>query len=143
MSDFSLVGKLESDLFPFSLVICIGSFVPDAIYDELVEVCGDNAPPVDREWMHTKGREIEDRGAGGYHHELAKNISLIWLSNNTEWGFISHEASHATHHLLTEIGIFHTCETDEVYAYVLGWIVGSIQKGVDDFWENERALENP
>lgn len=54
-------------------------------------------------------------------------IALVWSSDITH-GVIAHEVSHAVFHILDERGLSHTSESDEAYAYLVGWITNLVYR---------------
>ncbi len=69
------------------------------------------------------GRTVRFKGGG---------IVMRFITEDMNCNLISHEAYHATHYLLRRVGIPYCLETEEAYAYLLGYIVGKINKIIEN-----------
>lgn len=60
----------------------------------------------------------------------SKNSIVILLKHSQfeDYDTIAHEALHAVHYIFKNTGTISTNDNDEHAAYLLGWIVGQIQK---------------
>jgi hypothetical protein len=65
-----------------------------------------------------------------FHFDGGSDISVIWISF-LEDDIIAHECLHATSSVLQEAGLKHTEETEEVYAYYLGFLVRKINENIE------------
>lgn len=65
--------------------------------------------------------------------------SIIWFPKEPipEFPQIAHEVSHAVFHMLSSIGIPHTDDTDEIYAYLIEYLTTVIHE-----WLNEDNNNN-
>jgi hypothetical protein len=62
-----------------------------------------------------------------------QSIVILWFDSTqaataAAWhGLIAHECCHATNDVLFSAGMEHTIESDEAYAYYMGWLVEEIE----------------
>lgn len=60
--------------------------------------------------------------------EAPSGFVIIIFKDLDNIGIIAHECLHATSYILSNRGIYFSEETEEVYAYLLGYIVNEIKK---------------
>ena len=62
---------------------------------------------------------------------------FIWFNHIPktifDYSCLAHEVEHCVFHILDSIGVEHTMESDEAYAYLTGYIFGNIDKWVNDY----------
>ena len=70
--------------------------------------------------------EILDTSRGKTYINTKDNIFFVWLpelpNDNERFGFLIHELFHATVAALNSIGAIPSDDSEEVYAYVLGYL---------------------
>ena len=59
-----------------------------------------------------------------------RDNKYIFLENNTRQDIIAHESLHCTIAILNRIGVWLTDSSEEQYAYLLGYLVKEINKGL-------------
>lgn len=132
----TLIGHLESNIFPFSVVVAIGDFNGKAVFEKLNALYRGSSPVTLDECVE-KEREINNHSSAyGHHWCISPVTSVLWICNPSEVDGIAHETFHAVYWLLSNQGIQLTPETNEVYAYMMGWIVKGIRDGVMEYWKN-------
>ena len=67
---------------------------------------------------------------GMYYEEDEHDYRLLWLDkipvSVDDYGSLVHELSHAVFHILDDKGLKHTNESDEAYAYLIGYLYSEI-----------------
>ena len=53
---------------------------------------------------------------------------FVWIKDKKDIETVAHEAFHATYHVLTHTGVILKEESEEIFAYYLGWLVKEILK---------------
>lgn len=83
---------------------------------------------------------------GLYLYNKKEDIALMWVANwpETIGDFVTvvHEGEHAAFYLLDRLGVEHTSASDEVYAYLQGYIYGQVMSYVskqNDHANNRRS----
>jgi len=68
--------------------------------------------------------------------------TLIWVRKLPEsvgdYGSLIHEIEHCTFEILNSRGVKHSDDSDEAYAYLLGWLYEEIENFIQD--EKERRI---
>lgn len=71
---------------------------------------------------------------------LPTGSSLIWVPEGATMATFVHEVFHAASKMLMAKGIEHSNETDEVYAYLYGYLFTKLLKGKQvDYRESKKA----
>lgn len=109
------IKRIYYHMFPFGLRVYYGM-----TYKEIRKDLLESIPKKShKEIKHIKGN-YEGRT------QMFSTGQTIIILNNLDMSTIAHEAFHATEMLLHKLYIYHTRETSEVYAYMIGYIVGEI-----------------
>lgn len=77
------------------------------------------------------GRAGHDRHQGqcvSFVNQSQGRYVAIWLKPNAQISVLAHEAVHAAWYALSDLGMKFSDESDEAFAYYIGWIVGHLTK---------------
>lgn len=121
---------IEDDIFNKLLHVFVGK------YEDVVKYFNKKKyyPPL-------LGENVFQKNYGGLFIQLEApdndTANILWLSEYRE-GYLSHECMHATHTFLKQNDIKLSDETQEVYAYYMGFLTKSIRKELNKrkYYEN-------
>lgn len=109
------IKRIYYHMFPFGLRVYYGMTYKEIRKDLL------KALPKD---AHKEIKYLKDKCEGRtLMFSTGQTVIILYVNDSTT---IAHEAFHATEMILDKLRIYHTRETSEVYAYMIGYIVGEI-----------------
>jgi len=112
--------KIVNDTWNFVSYVRIGGTVEEAkkAFDRLVGPSDVKNALTDSTWAT-------------FFWAHGKKSHLLWFADNPTCGLLAHEALHAAYHVLREAGVGPlNDDTEEVYTYLVQWIVDGIANGV-------------
>jgi hypothetical protein len=109
------IKRIYYNIFPFGLRVYYGLSYQEIKKDLLKAI----PKEAHKEIKHLKGK-CEGRT---YMFSTGQTVIVLHVNDPCT---VAHEAFHATEMLLDRLRIYHTRETSEVYAYMIGYIVGEI-----------------
>ena len=61
--------------------------------------------------------------------------SLIWIPSHSldDVNTIAHEAVHATNFIFNDLEVDFNFDSDEHYAYMVGWVAGCVQMAINEY----------
>lgn len=88
--------------------------------------------------------EVNDEQCNGiYIYNKEENVALLWAKKIPvtimEYATLVHEIEHTVFYLFERIGIQHTRESDEAYAYLQGYLFAEIDCAINTLKENESS----
>jgi hypothetical protein len=126
----SLIGTLKTEIFPFSIITHFGDYQGEVVHEALDQLYCNGGCPVTLSECISKAEEVNEKGLGHVWH-VAPHTVVLWVGSVNDYSVIAHEIFHAAYWLLSNQGIQLTPETNEVYAYLIGWMTEEIHKGID------------
>lgn len=121
----------HTDIFPFNIMVASVKELPQLKEDGFQDLDGEELSfPDYASGVTIKAVRKSDKGTASY--------SVLLFKNKPSVDTMAHEAFHAACDLLENAGVmYHRFESNETFAYLVGYITGCINDAVnkDKIWE--------
>lgn len=113
-------------IYPFDMMVSLGE--PDDVLISKLKKAG-----VDVGDANIKSHSTTNRGRCVIFESGQTLIRMFQLKNTPEWyGFLQHEVFHAVEFIMERIGMRLTIDSDEAYAYLIGYLTTEIYKRINN-----------
>lgn len=117
------IANIELELYRTVINVVVAKDCKEAVkYPDLI-----------RKRFYKKKRWDWTNMYGAYLHDPKENLHSIILSEDATIQTIAHEAYHCVNGVFREIGIEYCQESEECFAYVIGWLVERLVKAKEDY----------
>lgn len=84
--------------------------------------------------------DIDGRSDGRYYFNVEQGSRFVWMprvpKNPQEYATLAHEIFHAVFGIMDEIGVSPSEDSEEAYAYLIGYLTKEIYASFNDSHEN-------
>ena len=117
-----MIKFYQGDIFPFN--VAVGDS-PDEFIKEFTAPNGGKLEPFDE--------DVSRRGLAFTANHNGYRLDCILLGSEATVGTWAHESFHIAQAMLEFIGVpFHHGESNETYAYVIGWLVELVNQFINE-----------
>ena len=117
-----MIKFYQCDIFPFN--VAIGD-TPDEFMEKFTTLEGGTLAPFDE--------DVSRRGLAFTANHNGYRWDCILLGSESTVGTWAHESFHIAQAMLEFVGVlFHRGESNETYAYVIGWLVELIYQFINE-----------